>query len=91
MPGNSKEEDVIQRAQIILAFSMVRIICGLYTFLLICLKIRYRSVIGVRTVIASVISDMLQISLAVLPVIMGYQFQQKLNLEDLRSSKVDFH
>ena len=52
VPGNSKGEDVIQRAQIILAFSMVRIICGLYTFFLICLKIRYRSVIGVRTVIA---------------------------------------
>lgn len=91
VPGNSAGEDVIQRAQIILIFSMVRIICGLYTFLLICLKIRFRSVIGVRTVIASVINDILQISLAVVPVIMGYQFQQKLNLEDLRSSKTDFH
>ena len=40
--GNSKDKDVIERAQIILAFSIIRIICSLYTFLLICLKIRYR-------------------------------------------------
>ena len=75
----------------ILAFSILRIICSLYTFLLICLKIRYRSVIGVRTVIVSVINDILQICFAIIPVIMASQLQSKLNLDDLRKSQTDFH
>ena len=57
LAGESTDEDVISRAKMVLAFSVIRILCSLYTFILICLKIAYRSVIGVRAVLVSVLND----------------------------------
>ena len=57
LAGESTDEDVISRAKMVLAFSVIRILCSLYTFMLICLKIAYRSVIGVRAVLVSVLND----------------------------------
>ena len=70
--GDSKDEEVLTRAKIVLAFSVIRVICSCYSLLLICIKIRYRSVIGVRSAIYYALKDAIQISLAVTPVIMGY-------------------
>lgn len=70
MAGDSDDAEVQKRASTVLAFSIIRILCSTYTLLLICLKIRYRSVIG--AVSTSVINDICQIMLAVMPVIMGY-------------------
>jgi len=89
--GESKDENVIARAKLVLAFSVMRIICSTYTLLLICLKISYRSVIGVRAVVVSVLNDVFQISLAVVPVIMSYQLQDRMNLANLSDSKADWH
>ena len=44
--GDSNDEEVQKRADTVLAFSVIRILCSTYTLLLICLKIRYRAVIG---------------------------------------------
>ena len=57
LAGESTDEDVISRAKMVLGFSVIRILCSLYTFILICLKIAYRSVIGVRAVLVSVLND----------------------------------
>ncbi len=91
--GGSTDEDVLYRANLTLAFSIIRILCSCYTLLIICLKIRYRGVIGTRSVITSSLRDCFQITMAVAPVIIGFQLQAKLNLANLNDSdsKIDFH
>ncbi len=71
--GSSTDEDVLYRANLTLAFSIIRILCSCYTLLIICLKIRYRGVIGTQSVITSSLRDCFQITIAVAPVIIGFQ------------------
>lgn len=55
--GSSTDEDVLHRANLVLAFSVIRILCSCYTALVICLKIRYRGVIGRGAVVSSSLRD----------------------------------
>lgn len=55
--GSSTDEDVLERANLALAFSVIRILCSCYTGLIICLKIRYRGVIGTKAVVTSSLRD----------------------------------
>ena len=71
-PGSSTDEDVLYRANLTLAFSIIRIFCSMYTLLIICLKIRYRGVIGTRSVVFSSLRDCFQIVMAVAPVMIGF-------------------
>lgn len=88
--GNSTNNDVIFRSRLVLAFSIFRIICSVYTLFVVYLKIRYRRVIGANWS-GMVVKDIIQITLAVVPVILAYQLQGKLDLENLRETKVDLH
>ena len=72
-------------------FSTIRVICSVYTGLLIILKILYRDALGLEVVIYSVIRDTIYILLAILPIAFGYGLQAELNLENLQESDVDFH
>ena len=51
LAGESTQDEVITKAQIVLAFSAIRMICAAFTFFNICLKVRYRSVIGTSLVV----------------------------------------
>ena len=69
--GESTQDNVKSAATVVMAASALRYICAAYTFFLVCLKIRYRAVVGTRTVATSVIIDFIQIALTVFPVIYG--------------------
>ena len=89
--GSSTHPEVTYRANLVSAFSIIRILCCVYTLLVIFIKIKYRKVIGDGQVWGSVIRDLLQIILAILPVIIGSQLQGSLNLDDLATTEADFH
>lgn len=88
--GNSTESTVLMRANIIMAFAAIRMICAFYIFFLICIKILYRSVIGTHRIVTSVLNDVVQIILAVVPVVLGFGIQGKLNLDDLSLTESDY-
>ena len=89
--GFVEDEEVVSRARTVLAYSIIRIICSCYTLLTIFIKIKYRDVIGGRQVAGSVFKDLIQIVLAVTPVIMGYNLQAKLDVKDLANIEIDLH
>ena len=89
--GSSTHEDVLYRARLVSIFSIIRFICCIYTLFVIYLKIGYRKVIGKGQIWGSVFSDVVQITLAVFPVILGMQLQGSLNLDNLAETKADFH
>ena len=90
MAGESENEDVLYRSRLVLAFSIIRILCSLYILFIVYLKIRYNKVIGENWV-GTVIKDLIQICLTITPVIIGYRLQNTLNLEDLGATAADMH
>ena len=71
--GDSEHPDVLRRARTVLAFSIIRVASCAYTLGMIFLKLRYRKVLG--AVAGSVVRDLTQITLSLVPVIMGYRLQ----------------
>jgi hypothetical protein len=89
--GSSTHPEVTYRANIVSAFAIIRILCCVYTLLVIFIKIKYRKVIGDGQVWGSVVRDIFQIILAIVPVIIGLQLQGSLNLDNLAETDADFH
>ena len=54
--GSSTNDHVTRRANLVLAFLIIRILCCLYTFTIVCIKLMYRKVIG--EVAGSIIRDL---------------------------------
>ena len=90
MAGSSTNEDVLYRSRLVVAFSSIRVACSFYILWIVFLKIRYNSVIGEHWV-GTVIKDLLQIMMTIVPVIIGYELQNDLNLDDLNATTADLH
>ena len=55
--GDSDNDDVLFRSRLVLAFSIIRILCSFYILFIVYLKIRYNKVIGENWV-GTVIKDL---------------------------------
>lgn len=55
--GSSTHEEVVYRANLVTAFSVIRFICCIYTLFVVFLKIKYRKVIGEGDIWGSVFRD----------------------------------
>ena len=82
---------MLYRARLVYAFSIIRLLCSLYSLVIIYVKFKYRRVIGDGSVIGSISRDILQIIFALLPIFMGYAIQNSLNLSDLNVISADLH
>ena len=89
--GSSNDAQVKSLENTITFLAALRFICSTYTFLLGCMKVYYRQVIGPNAVFWSVVNDIMQISFAIAPVIQSFGIQDRLNLDDLSKSDTDFH
>ena len=74
------DEDVQRRDALVMTFSITRIMCCVYTWLLIIIKLRYRIVVGNKLTFKSVLLDLFQIFLGLYPVIHGMIIQRTLDL-----------
>ena len=69
--GESTNDDVLYRSRLVLAFSIIRILCCVYSLFVCYLKIKYREVIG-ETWTGTLVRDCFQIVLTLVPVIVGF-------------------
>lgn len=55
--GGSTDPEVVQRSGLVYLFSIIRVICAIYTGLIILLKLYYRDALGLQIVFFSVLKD----------------------------------